>query len=91
MQLMLKDKDGQPMTGKASHIAFEGSQLPGSGTDPEIVDIREDENNQGTYIATIQAGTKTGDWQVTLKVDGKTLGKITNHITFTSSLADSVN
>ncbi|WP_169924464.1 hypothetical protein, partial [Xenorhabdus szentirmaii] len=35
IQLMLKDKDDQPMTGKASHIAFEGSQLPGSGTDPE--------------------------------------------------------
>lgn len=91
IQLMLKDKDGQPMTGKASHIAFEGSQLPGSGTDPEIVDIREDENNQGTYIATIQAGSKSGQWKVTLKVDDVKLDQIAASINFEPSLADRIN
>ncbi|PHM39714.1 putative invasin [Xenorhabdus mauleonii] len=91
--LILQNKQNQPMTGKANHITFDGSELSGDGTDPKISDIKEDENNKGTYTATIKPGTKTGDWRVTLKVDNTRLDKISDHITFTPSpsLADSVN
>ncbi|SFJ70999.1 inverse autotransporter beta domain-containing protein, partial [Xenorhabdus mauleonii] len=91
--LILQNKQNQPMTGKANHITFDGSELSGNGTDPKISDIKEDENNKGTYTATIKPGTKTGDWRVTLKVDNTRLDKISDHITFTPSpsLADSVN
>ncbi|MDX7998285.1 hypothetical protein FE394_03510 [Xenorhabdus sp. Reich] len=90
MTLHLKDKSGNPISNAKDSITFEdnGDQLTGDGKNPPTIDnVWEEPENSGIYKVKVKAGDKTGQWQVTTKIDGKPLDTPTE-ITFGPSRAD---
>ncbi|WP_053067829.1 inverse autotransporter beta domain-containing protein [Xenorhabdus khoisanae] len=69
LRIVLKDKQGKPVTGAKDSIKVNGTgQLSGEGKDPQIGDVKE--VSDGVYEVVVIAGRKTGDWAVTTAVDG---------------------
>ncbi|PHM47336.1 inverse autotransporter beta domain-containing protein [Xenorhabdus miraniensis] len=69
LRVVLKDKQGKPVTGAKDSIRVSASgQLQGEGKDPQISDVKE--VSDGVYEVVVTAGRKTGNWTLTTAVDG---------------------
>ncbi|WP_340617173.1 Ig-like domain-containing protein, partial [Xenorhabdus entomophaga] len=83
LTLVLRDRQDKPVANIQPRLHFAGSgALSGTGDEPKMGAIQEDPANHGTYIATVTAGTKTGEWTVTPAVDGRAFPKLAAKITF---------
>ncbi|MDE9516616.1 inverse autotransporter beta domain-containing protein [Xenorhabdus bovienii] len=89
LRVVLKDKQGKPVTGAKDSIRVNAAgQLPGEGKDPQIGDVKE--VSDGVYEIVVTAGQKTGNWTLTTTVDGTEMKKETV-IEFDENKAPAVN
>ncbi|MDE9555996.1 inverse autotransporter beta domain-containing protein [Xenorhabdus bovienii] len=89
LRVVLKDKQGKPVTGAKDSIRVNAAgQLPGEGKDPQIGDVKE--VSDGVYEVVVTAGQKTGNWTLTTTVDGTEMKKETV-IEFDENKAPAVN
>ncbi|MGJ0636241.1 inverse autotransporter beta domain-containing protein [Xenorhabdus bovienii] len=74
LRVVLKDKQGKPVTGAKDSIRVNAAgQLLGEGKDPQVGDVKE--VSDGVYEVVVTAGQKTGNWTLTTTVDGTEMKK----------------
>ncbi|MBI6550723.1 inverse autotransporter beta domain-containing protein [Xenorhabdus lircayensis] len=89
LHVVLKDKQGQPVTGAKDSLRVSGSgPLQGNGKDPQTGKVKEVAD--GVYEVIVTAGQKTGHWTLTTTVDGTAMKKETV-IEFDENKAPSVS
>ncbi|MDX7989055.1 hypothetical protein FE392_17350, partial [Xenorhabdus sp. 12] len=94
IEVDLRDKDNQPITGAENSINMipNNSGLYGSGKKMPTVDkFKEVPVGSGHYQATVTAGDKKGKWELAPEVFGKRIETKPTTVTFGKSLADKLN